>query len=146
MGGFTIWILSTFHMTRQHPSSLFSDCFFFFSIFFRLFMSLKSCQSKMCIIVTKGQNNHYNSKAERINEKTKSNAVSKANGWCVLTDSPVAKSANHELANEAPWIAPCSAAPEPEPDTDPTTPVAVPATTGAESLDDFKLHEWRNLG
>lgn len=133
MGGFTIWILSTFHMTRQYPSHtvitfLFFPSFFCFQFFSFSFMPLKSCQSK----------NHYKCINERINETTKSNAVSKAKGWCVLIESPVAKSASHELANEAPWIAPWSA-PEPEPDSVPSPPAAVPATTGAESLHDFRL-------
>lgn len=54
-------------------------------------------------------------------------------GWA-LDESPVAKLASHEVASSA-----CLSA-ESEPDFDPDSFVVVPAISGGESLEDFKLH------
>lgn len=77
--------------------------------------------------------NYHKCKNERIQDTTKTIAVSKAKGR-VLIVSPVAKLASHELANEACWIVP-----ESDPDPDPGPPIVVPVATGEESLEDFKL-------
>jgi hypothetical protein len=53
-------------------------------------------------------------------------------GWA-LDESPVAKLASHEVASSA-----CVSA-EPEPDSGPDPSVVVPAVSGGESLEDFKL-------
>lgn len=69
---------------------------------------------------------------------TVTNVVSKAKGLCVLIESPVAKLASHELANEACWMVPESA-PASDPDPDPDPAIVVPVVIGEESLDDFRL-------
>lgn len=70
---------------------------------------------------------------ERIKDTTKTIAVSKAKGR-VLVESPVAKLASHELANEA-----CEIVPESVPESDTDPPFVVPVITGEESLEDFRL-------
>lgn len=76
---------------------------------------------------------YHKCKNERIKDTAKTIAVSKAKGR-VLIESPVAKLASHELANEA-----CEIVPESVPESDTDPPIVVPVTAGEESLEDFRL-------
>ena len=130
-GWFPIWILST--------SKVILMCDSFFLCLWKLASYIEELGHENPHI-------HHKCKNERIKAMTKTNAVSKAKGLWVLIDCPVAKSASHELANEASWIAPWSC-PEsdPDPDPDPDPPIVVPVVIGEESLEDFRLQSKRKI-